>query len=465
MPGQIHKFKLFDKNIVLDINSGSVFEVDDIVYEFLDDKKTLNETACQLGSKYGKAEVLQAINEIQDLKKKNMLYSTNDFSFVIEKLNGSRNVKALCLNVAHDCNLRCGYCFASKGDYRGKRLLMPASVGRESVDFLIEHSGGRKNLEIDFFGGEPLLALKTVKEVISYARSLESKYKKKFHFTITTNATNMDDDIIDFLHKNMDNVVMSLDGRKEVNDFFRVKPNGSGSYDYVLNNILKMVELRERDNKEYYVRGTFTRYNLDFAQDVFHIASLGVKQISLEPVVGKEGSFLLRPEDLELLYRQYHLIAEEQLKRKKSGITPFNFYHFNIDIFNSPCVYKRMSACGSGNEYLAVTPEGDIFPCHQFVGNDKFYMGNIKEKKLNMQIVDLFKNTHIFAKPRCSSCWARFYCSGGCNANNFQINGDLKEPYDITCSLQKKRIEYAIYMNLEGNVEENTNGMYDHKWR
>ncbi len=451
MSGQIHKFRVFDKNIVLDINSGSVFEVDDIVYELLDDKKVLRESEIEMKGKYERARLCEALDEIQNLKKRNLLYSSGDFSFVIKKLNNRCFVKALCLNVAHDCNLRCRYCFASKGDYRGERSLMPAAVGMDAVDFLIEHSGDRKNLEIDFFGGEPLLAFETVKEVISYARSLEKKHGKKFHFTITTNAVNMNDKTIDFLHRNMDNIVMSLDGRRHVNDCFRIKADGSGTYDDILRNVKKMVALREKDNKEYYVRGTFTRHNLDFAQDVFHIADLGIKQISLEPVVGKEGSFLLQTGDLELLYDQYEKIAREYLTRKKSGQNSFIFYHFKVNIYKGPCVYKRILACGAGIEYLAVTPEGDIFPCHQFVGNDEFRMGNVRDKKLDMRIIDRFSNTHIFAKSECSNCWARFYCSGGCNANNYQINGDMKTPYEITCELQKKRIEYAIYISLAEN--------------
>jgi len=377
-----------------------------------------------------------------------MIYTEADFSSVIQRLYARQYVKALCLNVAHDCNLRCKYCFASKGDYHGRRELMSKEVGRNAVDFLVEHSGIIKNLEMDFFGGEPLMALDTVREVVSYARNIEERAGKKFHFTITTNAMLLNDENIDYLHRNMDNIVLSLDGRKEVNDRIRVRVDGTGSYDMIVPNIEKMVALREKERKEYYVRGTFTNKNLDFCEDVFHMADMGYEEISIEPVVGKEGDFLLKEGDIHIIYDQYKKIAQEYLRRKSSGEKPFRFYHFNVNIYHGPCIYKRLSACGAGREYLAVTPSGDIYPCHQFVGLDEFIMGNVFDKRLDERIVERFKNTHVFAKSECSGCWARFYCSGGCNANNYQINGDLNIPYKLTCKLQKKRIEIAIYLGI-----------------
>lgn len=450
MRGQIHKFRVFDKNIVLDVNSGSVFEVDDLVYDVLDyyDKFDEDYIIKQLEGKYTRTDILEALAEIGELKGNRMIYTEADYSSVIEQLYARHYVKALCLNVAHECNLRCKYCFAAKGDYHGRRELMSKEVGRNAVDFLVEHSGNIKNLEMDFFGGEPLITLDTVKEMVSYARNIEEKAGKKFHFTITTNAVLLNEETTDYLHENMDNIVLSIDGRKEVNDHIRVRADGSGSYDMIVPNIKKMVILREKDHKEYYVRGTFTNKNLDFSEDVFHMADMGFKQISIEPVVGKEGDFLLTEGDVQIIYDQYEKIAQEYLQRESSGENPFRFYHFNMDIYDGPCIYKRLSACSAGREYLAVTPSGDIYPCHQFVGLDEFIMGNVFDKRLDERIVERFKNTHVFAKSECSGCWARFYCSGGCNANNYQINGDLNIPYKLTCKLQKKRIEIAIYLGI-----------------
>lgn len=457
MADQIHKFRIFDTNIILDVNSGSVYTVDDLVFDVLDlfDKTSQEETLKILREKYNQKDIEEAFREIEQLKNQNILFSKADFNFVHEALNQRHYVKALCLNVAHDCNLRCKYCFASKGDYQGKRQLMSKKIGKDAVDFLILNSGHIKQLEIDFFGGEPLMAYDTVKEVVNYARSREKDSGKKFHFTMTTNGVLLKDDVIKYLHENMDNIVLSIDGRKEVNDKIRVRVDGSGSYDLIINNIRKMVELRERDNKEYYVRGTFTKNNLDFAKDVLHLADQGFSQISIEPAVGQEGDFLLDDGVLDLIYEQYDKIAQEYLKRKQSGQKPFRFYHFNVNIYHGPCIYKRLAACGAGRDYLAVTPSGEIYPCHQFVGHDEFLMGNVQDKKIDESIVRQFKNTHVFSKKECSNCWARFFCSGGCNANNFQMNGDLNIPYGLTCKLQKKRIEYAIYLNILENDKAN----------
>lgn len=450
MTAQIHAFRVFNKNFVLDVNSGSVLQLDDLAFDILKDyhPNSSEKVFQSLESKYPKSQIKEALEEIQKLKEEGYLFTELDVSPVLDKLDTREYVKALCLNVAHDCNLRCKYCFASTGDYQGKRELMSEEIGKKAVDFLLKNSGNMENVEIDFFGGEPLMAIETVKKVISYAKEQEKKHQKKFHFTITTNALLLDDDLIDYLHEHMDNIVLSLDGRKEVNDFIRVKANGNGSYDDIVHNIKKLVELREKDNKEYYVRGTFTRHNLDFAEDVFHLADLGFKEISIEPVVGKEGDYLLKEEDLPVLFEQYGNIAAEYIKRKTSGKKPFRFYHFNIDIYHGPCIYKRLWACGAGRDYLAVTPSGDIYPCHQFVGQNQFVMGNVSDGKLKEEVINLMRESHVFSKEECSTCWARFFCSGGCNANNYLINGDLKKPYHITCELQKKRIEYAIYLNI-----------------
>lgn len=450
MTRQIHKFKIFDKNILLDVNSGSIMEIDDLVYDLLDYYGKLDGESIikKLEGKYEEHEIEEALSEIEELKANHTIFTEADFSSALKKIQERHYVKALCLNVAHDCNLRCQYCFASKGDYHGKREIMSPEVGENAVDFLVEHSGNIKNLEIDFFGGEPLMAMDTVKHVVSYARSLEEKRGKKFRFTMTTNAVLLDDELIDYLDENMDNIVLSLDGRKKVNDRIRVRVDGSGSYDCILPKIKKMVDERFKSHKEYYVRGTFTNKNLDFSEDVFHMADMGLREISIEPVVGREGDFLLSDGDEVAIFEQYEKIAREYLRRKQSGKNPFRFYHFNVNIYHGPCIYKRLTACGAGREYLAVVPGGDIYPCHQFVGFDEFILGNVFDKKLDENIIGRFKNTHVFSKSECANCWARFFCSGGCNANNFQINGDMNKPYGMTCKLQKKRIEIAIYLSM-----------------
>lgn len=449
MTAQIHTFRVFDKNLVLDVNSGSVLQVDDLAFDILKNFGLENSENMfhNLESKYAKSQIKEALDEIQMLKEEGYLFTKMNVDHILDKVESRNYVKALCLNVAHDCNLRCKYCFASKGDYHGKRELMSGQVGKSAVDFLVKSSGKMENVEIDFFGGEPLMAIETIKEVISYAKMLEKHHRKKFHFTITTNALMLDDDIIEYLHEHMDNIVLSLDGRKEVNDFIRVRADGRGTYDDIVDNIKKIVELREKDNKEYYVRGTFTKHNLDFARDVFHMADLGFKEISIEPVVGNEGDYLLEECNLSILFEQYGQIAAEYLRRKNSSKNPFRFYHFNIDIYHGPCIYKRLWACGAGRDYLAVTPSGDIYPCHQFIGQNQFFMGNVFDGRLKEDVINSLRQTHVFSKEECPTCWARFFCSGGCSANNFLINGDLKKPYHITCELQRKRIEYAIYLN------------------
>ncbi|MGB9840359.1 thioether cross-link-forming SCIFF peptide maturase [Thermovenabulum sp.] len=450
MKGQIHAFKIFDKNLVLDVGSGSIFEVDNIAYEVLklfEEGCNEEEITKRLAGVIDLKEIEEALEEINQLIKEGIILSETNAESILNKIKNENRVKALCLNIAHDCNLFCRYCFASKGDYNLKRNIMSKEVGEKAIDFLLKNSGDLKNLEIDFFGGEPLIAYDTVKHIIEYARFKEKNYGKKIKFTITTNALLLDDEKIKFLNENMDNIVMSLDGRKEVNDRMRVRIDGKGSYDDILPNIIKLTELRKKDNKSYYIRGTFTRYNLDFAEDVKHLSDLGFSEISIEPVLAEKEDYEIREEDLNIIYDQYEKIVEEFLNRKNSN-KKFRFYHFNINLYKGPCIYKRIIACGAGREYFAVSPEGDIYPCHQFVGLEEFKMGNVSRGDLDENIRDKFKNTHIFSKEDCINCWAKFFCSGGCSAYNYKKNKDLNIPDKIFCRMQKKRIECALYLNF-----------------
>ena len=363
--------------------------------------------------------------------------------------NSESFVKALCLNIAHDCNLRCKYCFADEGEYKGCRKLMTPEIGKKSIDFVIKKSGPRKNIEIDLFGGEPLMAFNTIKEIVEYGKQQEKLHNKNIRFTMTTNATLLNDEIMDYLDKNMGNIVLSIDGRKEINDKVRVRADGSGSHDAIMPKIKKMVEMRDK-SKQYYARGTFTRENTDFFEDVKFLANEGFDEISVEPVVLPDDHPLsLREEDLPTIFEQYDKLYEDMVKRHKEG-NEFKFYHFNIDLQGGPCVYKRISGCGAGHEYVAITPEGDIYPCHQFVGNEDFKIGTLDENsELNKEIANKFKAAHIYNKPECKKCWARFYCSGGCQANNYNFNGDMNIPYHLGCKMQKKRIECSIALKAK----------------
>jgi uncharacterized protein len=443
----IHKFIKGKDYYVIDVNSGTVHIVDELVYDILDDDrlKTLDEVFKSIGDKYKKEDIEEAYSEIQHLVDEGMLYSKDLYKDVaIKNDNTPSYIKALCLNIAHDCNLRCKYCFADEGEYKGKRELMSAEIGKKAIDFVIEKSGPRKNIEVDLFGGEPLMVFDTVKEIVEYAKEQEKIHNKNIRFTMTTNATLLNDEIMDYLDKNMGNIVLSIDGRKEVNDKVRVRADGTGSFDTIFPKIKKMVEMRDK-SKQYYARGTFTRENTDFFNDVIFLADQGFDEISIEPVVlPKENPLSLREEDLPTIYEQYDKLYEEMLKRNKEG-RGFKFYHFNIDLNGGPCIYKRISGCGAGHEYVAITPSGDIYPCHQFVGNEKFIMGNLNDfDNINTDIQKEFKTSHIYNKPECLNCWARFYCSGGCQANNYNFNGDMKVPYSLGCKMQKKRIECAI---------------------
>lgn len=449
----IHKFIVKGNYFVIDVNSGSVHSVDELVYDLLDEdglqkKDKLKE---KYKNKYNTDEIDEAYEEICSLMNDGILYSKDLYENIASDMKKEPSyIKALCLNVAHDCNLRCKYCFADEGEYKGKRELMPENVAKKAIDFVIKHSGPRKNIEVDLFGGEPLMAFNTVKAVVEYGRRIEKDYNKNIRFTMTTNATLLNDEIMEFINKNMVNIVLSIDGRKSVNDKVRVRADGSGSYESILPKIKKMVQMRDKD-KQYYVRGTFTRNNIDFYEDVKFFADEGFTEISVEPVVlPPENPLSLRKCDLPVIFEQYDKIYDEMIKRHKEG-RDFKFYHFNIDINGGPCVYKRISGCGSGHEYVAVTPSGDIYPCHQFVGDEKFKMGNVFDGDFDMKISETFKNANIYSKPECRKCWARFYCSGGCQANNYNFNGDIHVPYELGCIMQKKRIECAIALKSQIN--------------
>ena len=442
----IHQYRNNGFRIVLDVNSGAIHVVDELMYEVVAryESETPEEIRRELSQAYAPEEIDEALAEIRELIGQKALFTPDEYEDYIEELGKNRPtvVKALCLHIAHDCNLACKYCFAEEGEYHGKRELMSFEVGKAALDFLVRESGNRRNLEVDFFGGEPTLNFQVVKDLVAYGRSLEAPHNKKFRFTLTTNGVRLDDEIMDFANREMDNVVLSIDGRKEVHDYMRPFPNGSGSYDLVVPKYRRFAD--SRGQQRYYVRGTFTRHNPDFAQDVIHLMELGFKQISVEPVVApEEADYAIREEDLPQLYAEYDRLAQEILRRHKNG-EDFNFFHFMIDLEGGPCVAKRLSGCGSGTEYLAVTPWGDLYPCHQFVGNDRFYMGNVFEGVTRQEIVSDFKSCNVYSKEKCRGCFARFYCSGGCAANSYNFHGSIHDTYDIGFALQKKRVECAI---------------------
>lgn len=440
----IHQYKNNGYNIVLDVCSGSVHVVDDIVYDVIALYEEFNQE--EIVSKlpqYPEEEILEACEEIRALKEAGQLFTEDVYrDAIIDFKQRKTVVKALCLHIAHDCNLACKYCFAEEGEYHGDRSLMSYEVGKKALDFLIASSGNRVNLEVDFFGGEPLMNFQVVKDLVAYGRSQEKEHNKKFRFTLTTNGMLLTDEIMEFANKEMANVVLSVDGRKEVHDFMRPTRNGKGSYDLIIDKFIKMVELRNQTN--YYVRGTFTHYNLDFSKDVLHLADLGFKQISAEPVVAPDTQpYAIKEEDLPRLFEEYDLLAREMVEREKAG-KGFNFFHFMIDLTGGPCLYKRLSGCGSGTEYLAVSPWGDLYPCHQFVGMEEFKLGNVDTGIEKQELVDEFKLCNVYAKDKCKNCFARFYCSGGCAANSYNFHGNLLDAYDIGCELERKRVECAI---------------------
>ena len=442
----IHQYKNNGYNIVLDVNSGSVHVVDDLVYELialLDQGVNKDEAAGKLSGNYPADEVQAALAEIAELTENGMLFTEDIYENAIEHFkNRPTVVKALCLHIAHDCNLACKYCFAEEGEYHGRRALMSFEVGKKALDFLIANSGNRRNLEVDFFGGEPLMNWQVVKDLVAYGREQEKIHNKNFRFTLTTNGVLVNDEVMEFCNREMGNVVMSIDGRKEVHDRMRPFRKGAGSYDLIVPKFQKWADSRNQD--KYYARGTFTHYNLDFARDVLHLADLGFKQISVEPVVAPpEADYALRQEDLPEIFEQYDMLAREMVKRNKEG-RGFNFFHFMIDLTGGPCVYKRLSGCGSGTEYLAVTPWGDLYPCHQFVGEEKFLLGNVDEGITHPEICGEFKECNVYAKEACKNCFARFYCSGGCAANSYNFHGRINDIYEVGCEMEKKRVECAL---------------------
>lgn len=456
----IHQYKNNGYNIVLDVNSGSVHVVDDVVYDTLSMMKeedadkygeeNFKKISSEIIKKYPgemlkEEDMREVFSDLRELEENGALFTKDEYrEGVIDFKKRQTVVKALCLHIAHDCNLACRYCFAGEGEYQGERSLMSLEVGKKALDFLVENSGNRRNLEVDFFGGEPLMNFDVVKELVAYGRGLEEKKEKHFRFTLTTNGVLLTDDVMEFVNREMDNIVLSIDGRKQVHDHMRPFKNGSGSYDLILDKFKKAAESRKQ--KKYYVRGTFTHYNLDFVKDVLHLADEGFQQISVEPVVaGPEEPYAIREEDIPEICRGYDELAEEMLKRNREG-RGFQFFHYMIDLSGGPCVYKRLSGCGSGTEYLAVTPWGDLYPCHQFVGEEKFLLGNVYEGIKKTDIRDAFKLCNVYAKKECRNCFAKFYCSGGCAANAYHSHGDINKPYEIGCELQKKRVECAIML-------------------
>lgn len=441
----VHQYKNNGYNIVLDVNSGAVHIVDDVMYDVIPlfSESTREEIVHSLKSKYKEADIEEAWEEVKELAEDDQLFTEDEYEGYIEQFKTRPTVvKALCLHIAHDCNLACRYCFAEEGEYHGRRELMSFEVGKAALDFLIANSGNRRNLEVDFFGGEPLMNFDVVKQLVAYGREQEKLHNKNFRFTLTTNGVLLNDDIMEFANKEMGNVVLSIDGRKEVHDHMRPFRKGAGSYDLIVPKFQKFAESRNQD--KYYVRGTFTHNNLDFSKDVLHLADLGFKQISVEPVVAQPTEdYALREEDLPQLFEEYDKLAVEMIKRHKEG-KDFNFFHFMIDLEGGPCVAKRLSGCGSGTEYLAVTPWGDFYPCHQFVGNEAFLMGNVYDGIKNTELQSEFKCCNVYAKEKCRNCFARFYCSGGCAANSYNFHGSITDAYDIGCELEKKRVECAI---------------------
>ena len=465
----VHLYKNNGYNMVLDVNSGSIHVVDDVVYDVLEllneaeDRRKKEgfrqEITDKMLAKYGEditaEDMKDVFEDLDELEENGTLFTVDVYKEgVIDFKKRQTVVKALCLHIAHDCNLACRYCFAGEGEYKGDRSLMSLEVGKKALDFLVANSGNRRNLEVDFFGGEPLMNFDVVKELVAYGRELEKTHDKHFRFTLTTNGVLLRDDVIEFANKEMDNIVLSIDGRKEVHDHMRPFKNGKGSYDFILDKFKKVAE--SRNQQKYYVRGTFTHYNLDFVKDVLSLADEGFEQISVEPVVaGPEEPYAIREEDIPQICEGYDELAKEMLKRKKEG-RGFNFFHYMIDLSGGPCVYKRLSGCGSGTEYLAVTPWGDLYPCHQFVGEEEFCLGNVDDGSVNTEMRDTFKLCKVYAKEECRNCFAKFYCSGGCAANAYHCHQDINKPYEIGCELQRKRVECAIMLQAAYAEDENS---------
>ena len=458
----VHQFKLNGYCIAVDSASGAIHVLDDVAYDIVAMYRTSTEEeiVAAVMQRYGsrpdvtEEEIRACIADVKALEQAGKLWAEDVFApmaGVLKERSGDI-VKALCLHVAHTCNLNCSYCFASQGRFHGERALMSFETGKRALDFLVEHSGARRNLEVDFFGGEPLMNWEVVKQLVAYARSIEREMRKNFRFTLTTNGMLINDEVIDFCNREMSNVVLSLDGRKETHDRLRVDYAGNGSYDRIVPLFQKLVAAR--GGKNYYMRGTFTHANPDFTEDLFHMADLGFTELSMEPVVcAPDDPAALTPEDIETVKAQYELLARDMLRRRREG-HPITFYHYMLDLSGGPCIYKRISGCGSGTEYMAVTPWGDLYPCHQFVGEEKFRLGDIWSGVTNPDAQAEFAACNVYAKPECRDCWARLYCSGGCAANAYHATGSVTGVYETGCELFKKRMECAIMMAVARQLEK-----------
>lgn len=453
----VHQYKLNGYDIVLDTASGSVHLVDDVAYDIIEmyKSRSADEICAAVCEKYPdvtRSDVLECLDDVAELEREHKLFTPDDYEQLAADYKGSSHViKALCLHVAHTCNLNCSYCFASQGKYHGERAIMSFDVGKRALDFLVENSGDRRNLEVDFFGGEPLMNWQVVKDLVAYARSIEKDAGKNFRFTLTTNGVLLEDEVTDFCNREMHNVVLSLDGRKEVNDRFRVDVAGNGSYDRIVPNFQRFVA--KRGDKSYYMRGTYTHYNTDFTNDLFHMADLGFTELSMEPVVCAPGDpCALTEEDFPVLCEQYEILAKDMLRRWREG-KPITFYHYMVDLKHGPCIYKRVTGCGSGTEYMAVTPWGELFPCHQFVGDPKYSLGNIWDGVTNTAVQGEFRACNAYSRPDCKDCWARLYCSGGCAANSYHATGSIGGVYEYGCRLFKKRMECAIMLQAAMELE------------
>ena len=464
----IHQYQLNGLFIVLDVNSGAVHAVDELTYRMLELIKQPPEDApCPpeileaLSSQYAADEIREAYGEIATLCQNGALFASDDYEKFTQIMNPSP-VKAMCLHIAHDCNLRCKYCFADTGEYMGHRQVMSAKVGRAAIDYLLTHSKGRRNLELDFFGGEPLMNFDVVRAVVDYARSKEQEHDKVFRFTLTTNGLLLDDEKTAFINREMSNIVLSIDGRREVNDRVRTRVDQTGCYDSIVPKFQKLVEARRGGAyDQYYVRGTFTRYNKDFAEDVLHLADLGFDQVSVEPVVADPAApYALTEADLPEVFAEYERLAQIMLERAGTD-TDFNFFHFMMDLEQGPCAIKRLRGCGCGNEYVAVTPDGDVYPCHQFVGHEDWKMGNVFDQSIDAARKKQFAQATVYGKEDCKNCWAKFYCSGGCNANSMVYRGDILKPHTLSCEMEKKRVQCAIMIKAALALRENKNKTAD----
>ncbi|MGI6004643.1 MAG: thioether cross-link-forming SCIFF peptide maturase [Christensenellales bacterium] len=452
----VHTFFACGIYVALDVDSGSVFQIDPVAHEVIlrYEEASYDEIFDELSPRFGRQAVSRAYEEIQDLVSQGIIFTRMDYAPLLAEHDDAGVIKAMCLNIAHDCNLRCAYCFAGTGVFGGGRCVMTAETGKNALDFLMRHCGNRRHLEVDFFGGEPTLVMDTMREIVAYGRELEKLHDKQIAFTVTTNCAHISDETIEFFDREMHNVVLSLDGRKKVHDRMRRTPQGTGSFDLVAQNALKIATSRREKHLEYFVRGTFTKNNLDFARDVLAMHDMGFEHVSVEPVVApEEASYALLDEHLPQIRREYEVLARQYRQRRQEG-RPFIFFHFMLDLQGGPCLPKRLKGCGAGNEYVAVVPDGGIYPCHQFDGNKDFLMGNVNSGAVDEAMRTMFRDNHALNKPDCRACWAKFFCSGGCVANAVAYNGDMKKPHAISCEMEKKRLECAIALWVLQREEE-----------